>query len=118
VVNAASTAVASNILDFSLPAAPTALTATVTAGVAGVVNLAWTDNATSETGFTVQRATNATFTAGLVTTAVPGGTLTTGPVAYTLNGLTKGTKYFFRVAATNAAGTSAYVATAVAVTVP
>jgi hypothetical protein len=35
-----------------------------------------------------------------------------------LSGMTKGTKYFFRVAATNAAGISAYVATTTAVTVP
>jgi FtsP/CotA-like multicopper oxidase with cupredoxin domain/fibronectin type 3 domain-containing protein len=107
VTNAASVAVPSNVVDFSLPAAPTLLTATTTVGVAGVVNLSWTDNATNETGFTVQRATNATFTTGLVSTAVPG--VNSGnPVNYTLNGLTTGTRYYFRVQATNAAGVSAF----------
>jgi titin len=117
VLNAASTAVASNVLDFNLPAAPTALT--VTAGAVGsrAVTLGWTDNAANETGFTIQRATNATFTRGLVTTAVPGA-VTVSPVSYVLSGMTAGTKYFFRVAATNAAGTSAYVASTVAVAVP
>jgi hypothetical protein len=96
-------------LDFTVPAAPTALTATTTPGVLGVVNLSWTDMASNETGFTVQRATNATFTAGLVSTAVPGAiTGTNGLVNYTLNGLTSATKYYFRVAATNTAGTSTY----------
>jgi hypothetical protein len=117
VVNAASTAVASNMLDFTLPAAPTVLTVTAGAVGSGAVTLGWTDNATNETGYTVQRATNATFTTALVTTAVPGA-IAGGSTSYVLNGMTKGTKYFFRVAATNAAGTSAYVASTVAVAVP
>jgi hypothetical protein len=117
VTNAASTAVASNLLDFTLPAAPTALTATAGAVGSGAVTLSWTDNATNETGYTVQRATNATFTTGLVTTAVPGA-ITVSPTSYTLSGMTKGTMYFFRVAATNAAGNSAYVATTTTVAVP
>jgi hypothetical protein len=109
VTNAASTAVASNVIDFNVPAAPTLLTATTTAGVLGVVNLSWTDMASNETGFTVQRATNATFTTGLVSTVVPGAiTGTNGVVNYTLNGLTSASKYYFRVAATNTVGTSTY----------
>ena len=115
--NAASTAVASNTLDFIVPAAPTVLTVTPGAVGSGAVTLGWVDNANNETGYTIQRATNATFTTGLVTTAVPGA-ITVSPASYTLNGMTKGTKYFFRVAATNAAGTSAYVASTVAVAVP
>jgi hypothetical protein len=118
VTNAASTAVTSNVLDFTLPAAPTAITATAGAVGSGSVTLGWTDNATNETGFTVQRATNTGFTTGLVTTAVPGANAATGAVTYALNGMTKGTKYYFRVAATNAAGTSAYVATTAVVAVP
>jgi titin len=117
VTNAASTAVASNALDFNLPAAPTVLTVTAGAVGSGAVTLGWVDNASNETGYTIQRATNATFTTGLVTTAVPGA-ITVSPTSYVLSGMTKGTKYFFRVAATNAAGTSAYVASTVAVAVP
>jgi FtsP/CotA-like multicopper oxidase with cupredoxin domain len=117
VLNAASTAVASNVLDFNLPAAPTALTVAAGAAGSGAVTLGWTDNATNETGYTIQRATNTGFTTGLVTTAVPGA-VAGGSTSYTLSGMAKGTKYFFRVAATNAAGTSAYVASTVAVAVP
>jgi hypothetical protein len=117
VLNAASTALASNKLDFNLPAAPSVLTVTAGAVGSGAVTLGWVDNAANETGYTIQRATNATFTTGLVTTAVPGA-VTVSPTSYVLSGMTKGTKYFFRVAATNAAGTSAYVASTVAVAVP
>ena len=117
VVNAASTAIASNVLDFNVPAAPTVLTVTAGAVGSGAVTLGWVDNATNETGYTIQRATDAKFTKGLVTTAVPGA-VTASPVSYLLSGMTAGTKYFFRVAATNAAGTSAYVASTVAVAVP
>jgi hypothetical protein len=98
-----------NPLDFTVPAAPTLLTATTTVGVPGVVNLSWTDTASNETGFTVQRATNATFTAGLISTPVPGAIVgTNGVVNYTLSGLISATKYYLRVAATNTAGTSTY----------
>jgi hypothetical protein len=118
VTNSSSAPVASVLVDFSQPAAPTAITAAAGA-TTGTVNLSWVDNAVNETGFTVQRATNATFTKGLVTTAVPGANVTTGgTVAYTLNGLAKGTKYYFRVAAVNGPLTSPYVATTVVVTVP
>jgi titin len=117
VLNAASAAIASNVLDFNLPAAPSLLTVTAGAVGSGAVTLGWTDNATNETGYTIQRATHATFTKGLVTAAVPGA-VTVSPVSYVLSGMTAGTKYFFRVAATNAAGTSAYVASTVAVAVP
>jgi hypothetical protein len=115
--NAASTAVASNALDFNLPAAPTLLKVAPGAVGSGAVTLGWVDNASNETGYTIQRATNATFTTGLVTTAVPGA-ITVSPTSYVLSGMTKGTKYFFRVAATNASGTSAYVASTVTVAVP
>jgi hypothetical protein len=118
VTNAASAAVASNVVDFTLPVAPTGLTVTPGAAGSGSVTLGWTDNATNETGYTIQRATNATFTTGLVSTAVPGA-VAGGTTSYVLNGLTPvGTKYFYRVAATNAVGTSGYVATTTAVAVP
>jgi len=116
-VTVSSSAAMSNALDFSVPAAPTLLTALTTVGVAGVVNLSWMDNASNETGFTVQRATNATFTAGLVSTTVPGASLG-ATVNYTLSGLTKGSKLYFRVQASNTAGVSTFASTTTLVTVP
>jgi hypothetical protein len=91
-------------LDFTVPVAPT--WTTIANPTVGVVSLNWADNSANETGFTVQRATNATFTTGLVSTTVPGANATSS-VAYSLNGVTAGT-YYFRVQATNAVGASAW----------
>jgi hypothetical protein len=91
-------------LDCTVPVAPT--WTTIANPTVGVVSLNWADNSANETGFTVQRATNATFTTGLVSTSVPGANATNS-VAYSLNGVTAGT-YYFRVQATNAVGASAW----------
>jgi FtsP/CotA-like multicopper oxidase with cupredoxin domain len=102
------------LVNYAVPAAPTALTAT--AGATTTVSLSWTDNATNESGFTVQRATDAAFTKSLSTKTVPGAaTGATG--SYLATGLTAGKVYYFRVAASNAVGTSAY-STAVTITAP
>jgi FtsP/CotA-like multicopper oxidase with cupredoxin domain len=68
------------------------------------VTLTWVDQSNNETGFTIQRATNADFTVGLVTSTVSAGTTTfvTGNVA-------RDADFYFRVWATNAAGASAIV---------
>jgi len=68
------------------------------------VTLTWTDNANNETGFTVQRATNAAFTAGLTTSNVAANTTT-----FTTGNLPRNTSFYFRVQAVNATGTSAWV---------
>jgi titin len=112
--NASSAPVLSSLLDFTAPAAPTALIATAAATT--TVALSWTDNASTETGFSVQRSTNATFATGVSTTAVAGA-VTSGTGSYLATGLKKGTTYYFRVAATNTVGASAY-ATATAIVAP
>jgi hypothetical protein len=89
------------------PAAPSnvGVTGAAQGGNAARFTLTWTDNANNETGFTVQRATNAAFTAGL-TTATLGANVTTW--APNTN-LSRNTDYYFRVRADNAVGSSAWV---------
>ena len=60
------------------------------------VVLTWVDNANNETGFTVQRATNAGFTVGVVNTAVAANAITV-----TITGLNRNTDYYFRIRANN-----------------
>jgi hypothetical protein len=117
VINGSSPSVVSAPLAFIAPVAPSALAATVTAGVTGVVNLSWTDNANNETGFTLQRATNAAFTTGLVSTAIPGANASSIG-KYQLTGLKKGAVLYFRVQATNTVGGSSWTSTVTPVTIP
>lgn len=111
VTNASSAAVLSNTVDFTAPLAPSALAAS--AGATGTVSLSWTDNAANGTGFSVQRASNTSFTTGLTTSTVSGAAAGTGASkSYLVSGLTKGKLYYFRVATTNVVGASVYSGTA------
>jgi FtsP/CotA-like multicopper oxidase with cupredoxin domain/fibronectin type 3 domain-containing protein len=91
---------------FTVPAAPSGFN--VTAARANsrtdTVTLRWTDNASNETGFTLQSATNAAFTAGLTTTNLPANLTTAQDV-----GLPRATSYYYRIRATNTVGVSAWV---------
>ena len=64
----------------------------------------WADHAAYETGFTIQRATNAAFTRGV-------STVTVGPnvTTFTTGNVSRITPYYFRVWAQNAAGISEIV---------
>ncbi len=75
------------------------------------VTLTWTDNATTETGFTIERATDAAFTVGLAT-------FTTAADTTSLLDTTVEPKvtYYYRVRAFNAAGASLWSNTASVVT--
>ena len=104
----AGTSTASNTASvlFKVPAAPSALTA-----LGAIVNaqnaraiLNWIDNATNETGLTVQMARNATFTRSLVTTNRAANVTT-----FQTGNLSRGTQYWFRVRANNLLGSSAWV---------
>ncbi len=66
------------------------------------INLSWTDNATNETGFKIERKTGAGGTYAEIAT------VGAGVAAYSDTGLTAATTYFYRVRATNAIGDSAY----------
>jgi hypothetical protein len=60
------------------------------------VILTWADNSNNESGFTIQRATNALFTQGLTTVSV-GANITT----LTQGSLSPNTQYWFRIRANN-----------------
>ena len=107
--NSAYSNTASATTTVTLPAAPTALTATAASSTQ--INLAWTDNSNNEDGFRIERCQNAgcsTFTE-IATVAA-------NVVSYQNTGLTAGTTYQYRVRAYNTAGNSAYSNTASATT--
>jgi hypothetical protein len=87
----------------TLPAAPSTLAATVASSSA--INLKWTDNATNETGYLVQRSTDGTNFTQVATLAA-------GATSYASSGLAAATTYYFRVRAYNGAGNSAFSNTA------
>ncbi|RMG28706.1 MAG: T9SS C-terminal target domain-containing protein [Bacteroidetes bacterium] len=89
------------------PAAPSSLTANATSSSS--ISLSWTDNATDEDNFIIERATGGGAFSQIATV---GANIT----SYTDNGLAASTTYNYRVAASNAGGTSAYSNTASATT--
>jgi predicted phage tail protein len=91
----------------TLPAAPSALTATVASRTR--INLAWTDNATNETGIVLQRSTDGTTFATIAT-------LGANVRTYANTGLTRNRTYTYRARAFNSAGDSPFSNTASATT--
>lgn len=91
------------------PAAPTALSATAAAHT--VVQLGWTDNASNESGFQIERST--TGSSGPFS---PRATVAADVVSYLDTDLTPLGEYCYRVRATNSAGSSAYTTPACATT--
>jgi len=80
--------------------APSGLTATVISNTQ--INLAWTDNSSSEDGFKIERKTGAAGTyAEIFSTAA-------NATSYSNTGLSASTQYFYRVRAFNAAVNSVY----------
>ena len=91
-----------------IPAAPGSFTAANGPNGNGnnrSVILTWQDLSNNETGFTIQRATNATFTRGLNSANVGAGVQT-----LTQTGLSRNTQYWYRIRANNGTiGSSAWV---------
>jgi hypothetical protein len=109
--NAAGESLASNTADATTlgaaPVAPSALTATAVAK--NRINLAWTDNASNESGFEVERSENGTNFTRVATLGV-------NATSYAHTGLKANRTYYYRVRAVNATGPSAYSNTASATT--
>jgi hypothetical protein len=88
----------------SLVAAPTNLTAALLSGPTRV-QLAWTDNATNETGFVIERSVNGAPFVQFGTRGPRGGT---GNTTFTTNTLVAGNTYTYRVKAVLGTTSSAY----------
>jgi hypothetical protein len=101
------TALAQMTKDSPPPAAPSALTAT--AASSSQINLGWTDNATDESGFKIERSTDGTTFTQVATVAA-------NVATFSNTGLSVSTTYYYRVRAYNAGGDSAYSNTANATT--
>lgn len=91
----------------AVPTAPSSLTAT--AAISSRINLAWTDNSSTETGFRIERKVGAGAWSTVTTTAA-------NVVSYSNTGLAASTAYDYRVYAINIAGDSAASNTASATT--
>ncbi len=87
------------VVNVTTPAAPTNLTATLLPGLQ--VSLAWTDNATNETGFEIERSTGGVNFSLLATTGANVTSLVDSPVV-------PGTTYTYQVRAVNVSGPSVY----------
>jgi len=86
------------------PAAPSNLKATAVSTTQ--VNLTWTDNSTNESGFTVQRSTDGANYATVATMAA-------NATTFGDTGLSRSTKYYYRVQSFNADGNSSFATTSV-----
>jgi hypothetical protein len=95
----------------TVPVAPSGLVAT--ASSSSVVDLVWSDNASDETGYVVERSLT-----GAGAWSVVAGSLPAGTTGFRDSGLSASTQYFYRVKAVNAAGSSGYSNTASATTAP
>jgi hypothetical protein len=89
------------------PAPPSSVTATAVAlknAKTDTITVSWPALASNQTGFTVQYATNSSFT-GATSSAPLAATATT----LTISNALRGTRYYIRVQSFNASGTSAWV---------
>lgn len=101
--NATSSSGYSNTINVAtLPAAPGNLNA-VASSTSLAVNLSWTDNATTETGYTVERSGDNGSTWTVLTSTLPANTQ-----SYSDASVAPLTTYSWRVKATNASGSSGY----------
>jgi len=72
-------------------------------GAAGEINLAWVDNTTNELSFILERSTSPGFVPRSKVYDIPANS-----TSFVDKGLTSGTKYYYRITATNAFGTAPF----------
>jgi subtilisin family serine protease len=94
------------------PAAPSNLAATALSRSS--IRLTFRDNASNESGFVIQRSTNGSTWTNAATLGPLAGT--GGTVTWTDTGLSRRTRYYYRVYAFNSGGNSGFSNTASAVT--
>lgn len=87
-----------------VPDDPSALTVGTTTGTA--ITISWTDNATNETAYAVERCSGASCSSYSAVSASP---LAANSTTHTETGLSTSTVYRFRVKATNSFGSSSYI---------
>ena len=75
-------------------ALPTSFTTTAAAITSTRVNLAWTNNATSDTGYLVERAADSAFTTNYTSFSLPANS-----TSYADNSVVPGSTYYYRVSA-------------------
>jgi hypothetical protein len=92
------------------PAAPTSLVAGAVSDTR--IDMSWTDNATNEANYVVERSPDSTFA------TVTSTTLPAGATSWSDTGRTANTTYWYRVKAVNAIGSSGYSNVASATTKP
>lgn len=109
-INASSASLPSNTAVASLPpvpAAPSNFAATTQitgGGTTARVNMIWTDNSNNESRFVIQRADNAAFTVGLISS-----NRGANSTAWTQGNLPRGTTFYYRIRSENLYGVSAWV---------
>ncbi len=100
-LNSAYSNVANDTTFVNVPSDPTGLTATAISS--SQINLSWTDNATNETSYKVERSPD-----GSTGWTEIAGSLPAGTTSYSNTGLTANTTYYYRVRANNTGGNSGY----------
>lgn len=91
------------------PEAPTTLAAAGAGPISPPVTLSWQDSSKSAMTFNVQRATDALFTAGLTTFQMTAPGIGPGPVSFVDNTAAAGTTYYYRVQASKALSSPAFI---------